>query len=275
MSADSHNTGLQGKTLFITGASRGIGLAIAKRAAMDGANIVIVAKTTDANPKLAGTIYSAAKEVEAAGGQALPLAVDIRDDEAVFAAVAKAVAAFGGIDILVNNAGSTPRGTIEEIDEDRLRKSFDLKVFGYITMSREFYRLMKARRSGVIINIIGNGGECLDAGYIAGVTGNAALMAFTRALGGSSAEDGVRVVGVNPGPVATERLVGLMQKEAQTRLGDASRWREFEKSCPFGRAATVEEIAATVTLLASDLSSYTTGTIITIDGGMTNRGSLI
>ena len=97
---------LKGKTLFITGASRGIGLAIAKRAAADGANIVIVAKTTDPNPKLAGTIYSAAKEVEAAGGQALPLAVDIRDEDAVLAAVAQAVVTFGGIDILVNNASA-------------------------------------------------------------------------------------------------------------------------------------------------------------------------
>jgi len=97
---------LKGKTLFITGASRGIGLAIAKRAAQDGANIVIVAKTSDPNPKLPGTIYSAAKEVEAAGGNALPLAVDIRDDDAVLAAVAKAVEAFGGIDILVNNASA-------------------------------------------------------------------------------------------------------------------------------------------------------------------------
>lgn len=99
-------TTLQGKTLFITGASRGIGLAIAKRAAADGANIVVVAKTTDPNPKLPGTIYSAAKEIEAAGGQALPLAVDIREDAAVLDAVAKAVAAFGGIDILVNNASA-------------------------------------------------------------------------------------------------------------------------------------------------------------------------
>lgn len=97
---------LKGKTLFITGASRGIGLAIAKRAAADGANIVIVAKTSEVNPKLPGTIYSAAKEIEAAGGRALPLAVDIRDDEAVFAAVAQAVATFGGIDILVNNASA-------------------------------------------------------------------------------------------------------------------------------------------------------------------------
>lgn len=97
---------LQGKTLFITGASRGIGLAIAKRAAADGANIVVVAKTTDANPKLPGTIYSAAEEIKAAGGQALPLAVDIRDEDAVLAAVAQAVQAFGGIDILINNASA-------------------------------------------------------------------------------------------------------------------------------------------------------------------------
>lgn len=97
---------LKGKTLFITGASRGIGLAIAKRAAADGANIVIVAKTTDPNPKLPGTIYSAAQEIEAAGGRALPLSVDIRDEDAVLAAVARAVETFGGIDILVNNASA-------------------------------------------------------------------------------------------------------------------------------------------------------------------------
>lgn len=97
---------LKGKTLFITGASRGIGLAIAKRAAADGANIVVAAKTTDPNPKLPGTIYSAAEEIKAAGGQALPLMVDIREEEAVLAAVAKAVETFGGIDILVNNASA-------------------------------------------------------------------------------------------------------------------------------------------------------------------------
>ncbi|MBI5909468.1 MAG: NAD(P)-dependent oxidoreductase [Betaproteobacteria bacterium] len=97
---------LKGKTLFITGASRGIGLAIAKRAAADGANIVIAAKTTEPNPKLPGTIYTAATEIGAAGGQALPLAVDIREEGAVLAAVAKAVETFGGVDILVNNASA-------------------------------------------------------------------------------------------------------------------------------------------------------------------------
>jgi citronellol/citronellal dehydrogenase len=97
---------LKGKTLFITGASRGIGLAIGKRAAADGANVVIAAKTTEPNPKLPGTIYTAAEEIEAAGGHALALAVDIRDEEAVLAVVAKAVQTFGGIDILVNNASA-------------------------------------------------------------------------------------------------------------------------------------------------------------------------
>jgi citronellol/citronellal dehydrogenase len=97
---------LKNKTLFITGASRGIGLAIAKRAASDGANIVIAAKTTEPNPKLPGTIFSAAEEIKAAGGRALPLAVDIRDEAAVLAAVAQAVESIGGIDILVNNASA-------------------------------------------------------------------------------------------------------------------------------------------------------------------------
>jgi citronellol/citronellal dehydrogenase len=97
---------LSGKTLFITGASRGIGLAIGKRASRDGANVVVIAKTTEPNPKLPGTIYTAAEEIQAAGGRALPLAVDIRDEEAVQRAVAAAAAEFGGIDILVNNASA-------------------------------------------------------------------------------------------------------------------------------------------------------------------------
>src|SRR5678809_1394478 len=97
---------LQGKTLFITGASRGIGKAIALRAAKDGANIVIAAKTTEPHPKLPGTIYTAAQEIEAAGGKALACIVDVRDENQIRAAVEKAVATFGGIDVLVNNASA-------------------------------------------------------------------------------------------------------------------------------------------------------------------------
>ena len=97
---------LANKTLFITGASRGIGKAIALRAAADGANVVIAAKTAEPHPKLSGTIYTAAAEIEAAGGKALPLVVDVRNDDEVFAAVARAVETFGGIDVLVNNASA-------------------------------------------------------------------------------------------------------------------------------------------------------------------------
>jgi len=97
---------LRGKTLFITGASRGIGKAIALRAAQDGANIVVVAKTTEPHPKLPGTIYSAAEEIEKAGGKALPCVVDVRDETQIAAAVDKAVSTFGGIDILINNASA-------------------------------------------------------------------------------------------------------------------------------------------------------------------------
>lgn len=105
---------LKGKTLFVTGGSRGIGLAIAKRAARDGASIVIAAKTAEPHPKLPGTIYTAAREIEAAGGEALPLVTDIRFEDQVEAAVAKAVARFGGIDILVNNASAISlTGTLE------------------------------------------------------------------------------------------------------------------------------------------------------------------
>src|SRR5688572_6308716 len=107
-------TSLKGKTLFITGASRGIGKAIGLRAAADGANIVVAAKTVDPHPKLPGTIHTAADEMRAAGGQALAVAVDIRDEAQVDAAVARAVATFGGIDILVNNASAiSPTGTLQ------------------------------------------------------------------------------------------------------------------------------------------------------------------
>ena len=256
---------LHGRRALITGGSKGIGLAIARLLAAEGCHLHLVARSA-ADLAAAGAELRQRHGVDvevhalnmAERGQAQALATRCPD-----------------VDILINNAGATPRGSLLEVDEDRWRAAFDLKVYGYIDLSRAYYRLMKERRSGVIVNIIGNGGERLDAGYIAGATGNAALMAFTRALGGASAADGIRVVGVNPGPVTTERLVGLMKTEAVTRYGDAERWREFEAGFPFGRAATVDEIAATVALLASDLSSYTTGTIVTIDGGLAHRGSLI
>ncbi|TAK82068.1 MAG: SDR family oxidoreductase [Betaproteobacteria bacterium] len=256
---------LKGRSTLITGGSKGIGFAIARFLAAEGCNLRLVARS---EADLASARERLKKEY---GVQVDTYAMDLAQRGRAQVLASKCP----DVDILVNNAGSTPRGTLLEIDEDRFRAAFDLKVFGYINLCREFYRQMKARRKGVIVNILGNGGEAPDAGYIAGAACNASLMAFTRALGGQSDKDGVRVVGVNPGPVATERLVGLMKTEAKRKLGDESRWQEFSKGFPFGRAATVDEIAATVALLASDLSSYTTGTVVTIDGGMVNRGSLI
>ena len=127
---------LHGKTMFISGASRGIGLAIAKRAAADGANIALMAKTAEPHPKLPGTIYTAAEEIESVGGQALPIVGDVRDADAVDAAVARAVERFGGIDICVNNASAINLAAVEDVAQ----KAFDLmngiQVRGTYAVSR-------------------------------------------------------------------------------------------------------------------------------------------
>ena len=140
---------LAGKTLFITGASRGIGLAIAKRAARDGANIVIAAKTTEANPKLPGTIHSAAAEIEAAGGHALALQTDIRDEASVQEAVARAVAHFGGIDILVNNASAISLTPTTATPMKRFDLMFGVNVRGtYLCTQACLAQLAKSAQAG-------------------------------------------------------------------------------------------------------------------------------
>jgi len=138
-------------------------------------------------------------------------------------------------------------------------------------MSRRFYALMRERWAGVIINIIGTAGENVQSNYITGSVGNASLMAFTRALGGTSPRDGLRVVGINPGPVETDRMMARLRREAQAQFGNTERWRELTKGYAFGRAATPHEIAWMAAFLASDKSAYTSGTIVTVDGGGTGR----
>ena len=140
---------LKGKTLFITGASRGIGLAIALRAARDGANIVIAAKTAETNPKLPGTIHSAAAEIEAAGGHALALQTDIRDEANVLAAVEQAVARFGGIDILVNNASAISLTPTDATPMKRFDLMFGVNVRGtYLCTQACLPRLIASARAG-------------------------------------------------------------------------------------------------------------------------------
>ena len=148
---------LQGKTLVITGASRGIGLAIALRAARDGANIVILAKTTEPNPRLPGTLYTAAAEIEAAGGQALPVPTDIRDENAVAAAVAAAVARFGGIDILVNNASAISLTNTPMTPMKRFDLMFGVNVRGTYCCTQaclpELIKSAKAGRNPHVLNM--------------------------------------------------------------------------------------------------------------------------
>jgi NAD(P)-dependent dehydrogenase (short-subunit alcohol dehydrogenase family) len=180
----------------------------------------------------------------------------------------------GHADILMNNAGTTPAGTLWEVDEAAWRAGWELKVYGYINLTRAIYPLMKARGYGVIINDMGIGGQNFDFNYIAGTTANAGLMAFTCALGGRSLEDGIRVLGVNPGPVATPRVIKVLKSHAKNLLGDADRADELMANYPLGRAATVEEVADLFVFLASKRSSYTSGTIVTLDGGITSKRSI-
>jgi citronellol/citronellal dehydrogenase len=142
---------LNGKTLFITGASRGIGKAIALRAAKDGANIVIAAKTAEPHPKLEGTIYTAAEEIEGAGGNALPLVVDIRSEEVVYDAVAKAVAHFGGIDICVNNASAIFLAGTMQTPMKRYDLMHQVNVRGtYLTSQACLPHLLKANNPHIL-----------------------------------------------------------------------------------------------------------------------------
>lgn len=144
---------LKGKTLFITGASRGIGKAIGLRAARDGANIVIAAKTTSPHPKLPGTIFSAAEEMEKAGGKALPVAADIRFEEQIQAAVEKGVQTFGGIDILVNNAGVLSLSGTLETEIKRFDLMMDINLRGTFISSKACIPYLKKSKNPHILNI--------------------------------------------------------------------------------------------------------------------------
>lgn len=258
------NLQLEAKKALITGGGTGIGLAIARRLSLEGCDVVLVSRSAD-------KLESAAEQIRLeSNGKVFTMAVDLGDRRAAL----EISLAHPDLDILVNNAGDIPGGTLDQVTDIQVRDSWDVKVFGYWDLCRHYFPLMRERKGGVILNIIGVAGEMLDAGYLAGSVGNAALIALTKALGSTSIEDEVRVVGINPGPVSTDRFVRVLQKRAAQRLGSADRWRELEKHMPGGRAAHVEEIAATAALLCSPLSSYTSGEVVNIDGGLSHRHSI-
>ncbi len=253
--------GLRGKRVLVTGGSKGIGRACAAALAAEGCAVMIAARD-------AGALEAAAAEIrDRHGVQVACKPIDLSQRGA-----AEELAAWaGGLDILVNNAGAIPGGDLLKVDEATWRRAWDLKVFGYINLARQVYGRMKAAGRGVVLNIIGSAGEKMDASYIAGSAANAGLMAFTRALGGASHADGIRVLGINPGPVATDRLTSLYRQRAEARLGDPARYRELFAGMSFGRPATPEEIAWAAAFLVSERSAYTSGCVLTIDGGAAAR----
>ena len=256
---------LAGKSALITGASKGIGRATALTMAAEGCSLHLAARSGKELEQLQQDIRTQHRvQVDLHPG-------DLSSTQSMIA-LAQAV---GDVDILVNNAGDIPAGTIEALTDAEWRRGFDLKLFGYINLTREIYTRMKKRGSGVIINDIGNSGENWDYNYVAGSTGNAALMSLTKAIGGVSLDYGVRVIGVNPGPIATDRMVRMMKRRARDNLGEESRWQEYLKDYPAGRMGTDQEVADLITFLASPRAGYITGTIVTIDGGIAAYGSII
>ena len=257
--------GLTNKRALVTGASKGIGLAVAQALAQEGCHVDLAARDGARLAEVAQAIR-AKHHVEV---RSFPADLAKPDDRKMLAQ------SCGDDDILVNNAGSNPPGEIDAIEDEVWRASWELKVFGYINMTREFYRRMKARRSGVIVNVIGNSGERMNARYILGSTGNIALIGMTRALGARSPDFGVRVVGVNPGLTNTERAERMLKGWSENAHGTPERWQEVlaDMNLPFGRMGEASEVAAVVAFLASERASYVSGTIVTVDGGATNRNA--
>ncbi len=251
--------GLGGRTVLVTGASKGIGLATAQAFAAEGADVVIVARDEDRLTEVAGATAAAT------GRSVVPLAADLSRD----AERERLFAAHGDIDILVNNAGAIPAGDLANVSMEAWRTAWELKVFGYVHLCKLYAPMMRARGAGTIVNIIGMGGRAVRPGYICGAAGNAALIGFTNALGAETPADNVRVFGINPAPTLTDRIISMYRTRARIRFGDEERWEELldPAHLPFGRLKQADEVAALAVMLCAPQVHYLSGTVIDMDGG--------
>jgi 3-oxoacyl-[acyl-carrier protein] reductase len=254
--------GLAGKRVLITGGSKGIGLACAEAFAAEGCNLVLAARDPAA--------LSAAADAPRARAQ---VQVQVFTADLSEAGERERLhAAHSEVDVLVNNAGAIPSGRLQDILIDRWRQAWELKVLGYVHMAQLYLPGMEARRAGVVLNIIGMAGRAPRAGYICGGAGNAALIAFTQALGAATQQSGVRVLGINPATTRTERMERQARTKAQLTYGDESRWRETLTGLPFDRPIEPAEIADLAVFLASPRGAYVNGTVVDVDGGGMFRG---
>ena len=252
--------GLGGKVAIVTGGSKGIGRATALGLVAEGAAVLICARGQEALDEVVAAAGSPSRERVAA------LAADLTDGAAIKRVVAHCVKQFGRVDILINNAGSARPGEFLKLDDQAWIDDWQLKFFGYVRMAREVLPQMERQGGGVIVNVIGAAAMNPRRSYMIGGAANAALNHFTKALADEGAKAGVRVVGINPGPILTERL--LKMRAGLTQSAEAAD-EAFRKMTPLGRVGKVEEVADLIMFMASERAAFIHGANITIDGGYT------
>ncbi len=250
---------LSDKVAIVTGASRGIGRAIAETLSVEGVKVVLVARS-------GAELESLAKNLS---NDSFVQAVDLRKPESAEQVVAQTIKRFGKLDLLVNNAGATKRGDFLMLTDDEWKDGFDLKFHAAMRLSRAAWSHLRAS-TGTIINIIGVGGKAGSAEFTIGGAVNAALMNLTKALADRGVRDGVRVNAINPGSIATDRLQIRIKNYAKERNIDLEQAaKQMPLDMKIARFGHPSEIARAVAFLASPQASYIQGSILDVDGGAT------
>ncbi len=248
--------GLNGRRVLVTGGSKGIGLACAQAFLAEGAAVAIVSRSEE-------HLARAREQL----GDAVTVAADLADAGQAAHAIERVERELGVLDVLVTCAGAARRTPVDDLSPAAWRTAMDAKFFSYINVIDPVIKGMAARRSGVVVNIIGNGGKVAATTHLAGGAANAALMLATVGLAHAYATRGVRVLALNPGLTNTDRVAEGMKAEA-TRLGvdEGEALRRSVDRIGMKRMAEPEEIAAMTVFAASTRASYLTGVVITMDG---------